>query len=106
MFDLPYVWNGSKFVIDTRRNDVINKFAISLSACADSQLSMCDVGDKTGFGGSLTTGVLNMDKCLENLINGIINKNKKIIIDEYNKVDGYLKMLNQNINLCTSVILD
>lgn len=33
---------------------------ISISACADNQSSMCDIGDQFGFGGSLTVHIDTM----------------------------------------------
>lgn len=83
--DLPYVWNDekSKWVLSSRRelfngketikksgmgekenikmNNVLSKCSgFSLSACNDSQLSMQDVGNTTGFAGSLTAGICDL----------------------------------------------
>lgn len=96
MFDLPYIWNGSQFTIYTKRNDTINYKMFSLSACSDSQCSMCDVGETTGFGGSLTTAVLNEPNVLEDLIN------HANIMDGYNKIQNQLQMLGQTVVLSTS----
>jgi hypothetical protein len=59
--------SGTMFDLPLAGPDTVLGNLISLSACNDSQLSMCDVGDKTGFGGSLTTAVL-CDGVLEKLV--------------------------------------
>jgi hypothetical protein len=108
MFDLPYLLtndNPGVFSKYTHRNDKLDKFAISLSACTDQQLSMCDVGDKTGFGGSLTTAVLNIDSCLQNLLKGMNSNNKVVLLDEYKKIKKRLQMLNQQVQMEASQIL-
>ena len=84
MFDLP---NN-----DFRQKKIGN--LISISACSDSQLSMCDIGEKTGFGGSLTTSVLE-DGILEVLINGDI-------FVAFNKIRDRLHLLNQNAILSSN----
>lgn len=67
---------------------------ISISACTDGQLSMCDIGEKTGFGGSLTCSVLE-DDTLEMLIDGDI-------IGAFKKISTRLKLLNQNTILSSN----
>lgn len=99
LFDLPYIIDENGFSqLSTKRTDIFkqNNDIVSLSACADSQLSMCDVGDVTGFGGSLTTAVLNIDGVLEDLI---ANKN---VIDVSKKIKNRLKLLNQSVVLSSS----
>ncbi|QKF94599.1 hypothetical protein QKU48_gp1141 [Fadolivirus algeromassiliense] len=99
MFDLPYIYNyqSKSFIRQTKRNDQFNNKLLSLSACSDQQLSMCDVGDLTGFGGSLTTAVLNINDVLKNLIN-LTN------FDEtYNSIQSRLSMLNQNLIMAYSL---
>lgn len=73
MFDLPYTFDpaaGMMFLNTKRKGSSlgVENMVISLSACADGQLSMCDVGDITGFGGSLTTSVLNLKNVLIDLV--------------------------------------
>lgn len=98
MFDLPYNYNEqlNTFSKNTKRNDIISPLIVSLSACSDQQLSMCDVGDYTGFGGSLTTAILNIDGVLENAIN--LN-NFKVL---HNQIQSRLSMLNQKLILSSS----
>ena len=107
MFDLPYLLTDDikgTFVKYTNRNDVLDKYAISISACSDQQLSMCDIGDKTGFGGSLTTALLNIDNCLAQLTLGILSHSKQIILGEFSKIKYRLKMLNQIAQLESSLM--
>lgn len=84
MFDLQKIYDG--------RSNLGNM--ISISACNDSQLSMCDVGEKTGFGGSLTTSILE-DNVLEMLMNGDT-------ISAFNCVTARLRLLNQNAVLSSN----
>ena len=99
MFDLPFVYNnGTKqFTKQTKRNDNFKARVISLSACSDQQLSMCDVGDNTGFGGSLTTAVLNIDGVLGDLLK------RGDLIGVYNKIQTRLQMLNQTLILSATI---
>ena len=98
MFDLPYGYDvgTDKFVKSSNRNDIINNLMISLSACSDQQLSMCDVGDQTGFGGSLTTALLNIDNVMQELLS---MTNFKVL---YNKLQARLCLLNQKLVLSSS----
>lgn len=98
MFDLPYCYDveTDKFVKSSNRNDTMNHRMISLSACADQQLSMCDVGDLTGFGGSLTTALLNIDNVMQELLSRSNFKNL------YNKLQARLGLLNQKLILSSS----
>jgi Caspase domain len=96
MFDLNYCYKGDgKWIKSTKRNSKLNYKSkiISLSACNDNQLSMCDVGDDTGFGGSLTTAILNIPDVLEDLIK--INN----VENAYEKVRKSLRLLNQTVLL-------
>jgi hypothetical protein len=86
MFDLPHVVNN---LPNTKLGNMI-----SISACADAQLSMCDIGEKTGFGGSLTTSVLE-DSVLEMLVSGNT-------IDAFNLILARLRLLNQTAILSTN----
>lgn len=95
MFDLPYQLTNDKYVKITKRADEFNNLAISLSACNDNQLSMCDVGENTGFGGSLTTALLNINNCLTNIIKSVLIQDKSLLVDEFNKVQNQLRLLNQ-----------
>jgi hypothetical protein len=58
LFDLPHILSADKCRV------------VSFSACADDQLSMCDLGEKTGFGGSLTTAILNHPDTLQWILDG------------------------------------
>lgn len=98
LFDLQYCYNEvtNTFVKASNRNDVLSPLMISLSACSDQQLSMCDIGDKTGFGGSLTTALLNIDGVMNDLLNMTNFKNL------YTKIQSRLCLLNQKLVLSSS----
>lgn len=100
MFDIPFVYNYSTktYTKQTKRNDIFNNKIISLSACNDQQLSMCDVGDDTGFGGSLTTAILNIDNVIETLVN--LDDLQNI----YNKIQNRLQMLNQCLIMSSTIV--
>jgi Caspase domain len=70
MFDLPYEYDiyRKKTKKITKRNDKLYVNAISVAACTDSQLSMCDIGSNAGYGGSLTVGLLEYPRVLSDLI--------------------------------------
>jgi len=96
MFDLPFIYNGTNWIKYTKRNDKFNNKIISLSACADNQLSMCDIGEITGFGGSLTTALLNLDGVLKHLID--MSDLKKV----YGMIKSRLLMLNQTLMMSST----
>lgn len=97
MYDLPYIYDGIKTINGTNRQESsFENMIISLSACGDNQLSMCDIGDKTGFGGSLTTSLLNIDNVMRKLMEFKIDK------EFYNLIQNRLKMLNQKLLLCST----
>lgn len=100
MFDLPFVWSCGNNVqgLATIGDNEIYPRVYSLSACSDSQLSMCDVGENTGFGGSLCTSLLNDI----NFANVITNCNKIKMIDLLNKVSAKLILLNQTVVLSSN----
>lgn len=60
--DFPYLWNNGKWILQKRKNidAVCNGF--SLSACNDTQCSSQDIGNTTGFAGSLIAGVCDCCK--------------------------------------------
>jgi Caspase domain len=96
LFDLPYFWDETQWQLDTNRRDDLNCQGISISACSDNELSMCDIGDETGFGGSLTTALLNIEDILEDLVNF------RNILSSYEKIKSRLKLLNQDVVLESS----
>jgi Caspase domain len=89
MFDLPYSYDvyHKKTNKITKRNDRLQVNAIAVSACADSQLSMCDIGSNAGFGGSLTVGLLEYPSVMIDLI--------EMRYDHISKLFDRLKKLNQ-----------
>ena len=96
MFDLPKVWNGSQFVKQSCRDDSVTTCKVfSLSACSDSQLSMCDVGDETGFGGSLCTALVN-GPLFGEFISG---QSDKTLMHMYETVRDKLSLLSQTVLL-------
>jgi hypothetical protein len=70
MFDLPYSYDVVKqtFQKISKRSDILRVNAISIAACTDSQLSMCDIGSNVGYGGSLTVGLLEYPEILLELL--------------------------------------
>lgn len=92
--------SGTMFDLPKKHQSKNEKFGnlISISACSDAQLSMCDIGEKTGFGGSLTTSVLE-DGVLELLINDINDNN---VLAAFNKLISRLLLLNQTAVLSTN----
>lgn len=91
MFDLPTIVNDG--CINSTDYDELKIY--SLSACSDSQLSMCDIGETTGFGGSLTTAILNLEGVLEDLLTSKFSK----VINAYNKIQQQLQKLHQTVIL-------
>jgi len=101
MFDLPFVWKGTMSNCPPEKNSNCLPRVYSLSACSDSQLSMCDVGETTGFGGSLCTALLN-DINFANVITNNCNKIK--MIDLLNKISAKLVLLNQTVLLSSNSV--
>jgi len=89
MFDLPYSYdvyrkNCTKI---SKRNDDLEVNAVSIAACTDSQLSMCDFGRVAGFGGSLTVGLLEYPEVLDDLL--------EMRYDNMSTLFDRFKLLNQ-----------
>lgn len=55
--DMPYVWRNGHWVINKKKNINAECSGFSISACNDSQCASQDIGETTGFSGSLTAGV-------------------------------------------------
>lgn len=89
MFDLPLMFNGFGWSRATRRADAVMAPIMSLSACADSQLSMCDIGSRTGFGGSLTVALLNVPDAFVRLLE------RRDIIGAYRAICAQVNALGQ-----------
>lgn len=88
--DMPYVWRDGKWELNKKTNIKAMCTGYSLSACNDSQCASQDIGETTGFAGSLTAGIC--DCC--NI--------KTIIYDPiraYNVLSPRLKRLNQTVEL-------
>lgn len=98
MFDLPYIYQNHMWVSASNRklSETLHPKIMGWSACSDQQLSMCDVGDKTGFGGSLTTSILNIDNVLEDII---LMKN---LGETHQKIQKRLSSLNQTLIFSSS----
>jgi len=97
MFDLPLVYNG-KWSNNTRRRDKLKCKALALGGCSDSQLSMCDIGEKVGYGGSLTIALLECANALEDVLNFRVDK-------AYNLMKTRLLMLRQTLVVSSSIPL-
>jgi len=63
----------------------------SISACLDNQLSSCDIGMNTGYGGSLTVHLLDMNNAIYTLLLGSPTDIKALT----NKLASKLAMLRQ-----------
>jgi len=89
MLDLPYSYDvyQKKTRKISKRVDDLELRAMSVGACQDSQLSMCDFGSNAGFGGSLTVGLLEYPDVLNELIS--------MRYDNLSKLFDRLKLLNQ-----------
>lgn len=55
--DLPYIWKDGNWKIDKKKNLVAKCTGFSISACNDSECAQQDIGETTGFSGSLTAGI-------------------------------------------------
>ena len=97
MFDLPRQFDpySKRTTNITKRQDNLHVKAISLGACSDDQLSMCDIGNVSGFGGSLTVALLDNDTILQKLILTFDHAHSDII-----KIFDRLKLLGQTGYLC------
>ena len=98
MFDLPYVSNddGRTFTNKLHEQKTQLGKVVSLSACSDQQLSMCDIGDVAGFGGSLTVSVLEPD-----ILELIVSTDTASILKGYTLIKDRLLKLNQRCVLST-----
>lgn len=80
--------------------DIVNPVNItnvfSLSACLDNQLDNCDIGNNTGFGGSLTVHLLDIDNAIKTLLLGSTSEIKILT----SKLASILSALNQKPLLC------
>jgi len=100
MFDLPFciIAGNNTNIKNTKRNDVIKFNALGLSACSDQQLSMCDIGNNAGFGGSLTVALLEYPDIFQ-----------KLILGEYDvdltNISKRLKLLNQTMIISKASII-
>jgi hypothetical protein len=71
-------------------NGFINTF--TLSACRDSELDSCDIGNYSGFGGSLTCNLLDLDDAIiEILLKGNLDEIRRI----HGSLEQSLRPLNQ-----------
>lgn len=61
------ITNDNKKIVETKKNSYFTN-AYSISACKDSQLDACDIGNYGGFGGGLTAHILDNNNLIEFLI--------------------------------------
>ena len=85
--------SGTLFDIVNKQN-ITNVF--SISACLDNQLDSCDIGNNTGFGGSLTVHLLDMDNAIKTLLLGTTTEINTLV----GNLATILKPLGQNPLLC------
>lgn len=88
--DMPYKWKNNRWELAKRNNIAAKCIGYSISACNDKECASQDVGETTGFAGSLTAGIC--DKC--NFSNLIHNP-----IPTYNILVDRLRKLNQTVEL-------
>lgn len=88
--DLPYEWQNNKWVLTKKKNITAKCSGYSLSACSDSQCASQDIGETTGFAGSLTAGICDSCKLSEIIHNPLII---------YNRLIPRLQMLGQTVIL-------
>jgi hypothetical protein len=116
MFDLPYSWTSLGWTPNSNRLNphIFKHNMISISACNDRQLSMCDIGEETGFGGSLTTALLNIPRILLDLIESFNSNNcttsatnptNNLRLITYQKIKTHLSLLNQTVVMSSSIRL-
>jgi len=88
--DMPYLWKNNTWNLHKKKNILADCSGYSLSACSDTECASQDIGETTGFGGSLTAGICD----LGNFAN--------IIFNPFSVYDGLvtrLKKLNQTVEL-------
>ena len=91
--DFKYEFDGIDWINSSNRPSYFED-AYSISACSDQQLAMCDIGNNSGFGGSLTVHLLDSDdKTFDEFLTGDPKKAHKNLCD-------ILKKLNQKSILC------
>jgi hypothetical protein len=78
--------NETKKITETKKNGYFTN-AYSISACKDSQLDACDIGEYGGFGGGLTTHILDNNNLIEFLLGDPLKVKNNLI--------PILKLLNQ-----------
>jgi hypothetical protein len=61
------ITNDNKKIVETKKTGYFTN-AYSISACKDSQLDACDIGNYGGFGGGLTAHILDNNNLIEFLI--------------------------------------
>ena len=88
--DMPYIWSKNSWTLHKLKNISAQCSGFSLSACNDSECASQDVGETTGFSGSLTAGIC--DCCNFNDI--FFNP-----FPIYNILLQRLKKLNQTVEL-------
>ena len=66
--DFKYEYKScDNWIISSNRESYFTN-AYSIGGCSDNQYSMCDIGTKSGFGGSLTVHLLDTDQALYNFL--------------------------------------
>jgi hypothetical protein len=88
--DMPYLWKNQNWILAKKKKIDADCSGFSMSACNDTQCSSQDVGETTGFSGSLIAAVCDHCNLLE-----LINNPLKY----YDIVSSQLKKLNQNVEI-------
>lgn len=88
--DFPYIWKNNMWILHKKKKYDSKCSGYSFSACNDTQYSSQDVGETTGFSGSLTAGICDCCNFSEIIYNPFI---------AYNILSERLKKLNQTVEL-------
>lgn len=88
--DMPYKWQNDKFVLSKKKCIEAECEGISFSACNDSQCASQDIGETTGFSGSLTAGICDLCNLMEMI---------KDPLKCYDILVTRLQKLNQNVEM-------
>ncbi len=99
--NLQYQYKNKSFVNAVKNPKPYFENAWSISSCLDSQSSMNDIGEYSGFGGSLTVQMLDNEKVFDNFM----SDDKNMIISSLDKLAPILLKLKQvPMLLCDKII--
>jgi hypothetical protein len=82
--DIPYIWKNNMWTLAKNKNIESNCSGFSVSACNDSQCAQQDIGDTTGFAGSLTACLCDLCDFKELIYNPL--KYNDVLTNRLNKL--------------------